>query len=251
MKRIWVFCPRKSGIESAEKLAEALTERGFKGEVWRKKSRPPLNQGAIMLGWGSAFPAEWEKKPETLYLNKGPKRDKLEELVVLKAAGVPVPEFITHPPSPHSGLTWLPRRKDHQKGGDFLNPPAEPAYWTQKLSLVQEFRVHVFDGKSVRLGKQFKRDDFPNPHPWVRNYHTGWVYLWAGAWRSAVPAGVREAAIKAVKALGRDTGAVDLGVTASGAVFVLEVNTTPALEPNTIAIYANKLAEMAGGQPEA
>ncbi len=245
MKRIWIFCPRKSGIESASALAEKLSSMGVKGEVWGKVSRPPKNQGALMLGWGREFPPEWQRQPGTLFLNDCPKRNKFQELARLKEMGVKVPPFSAI--LPPGGGEWIPRRMNHQKGGDFLNPPTAPDYFTLRVPLAQEFRVHVFQGKSIRLGKQFKRDDFPNPHPWVRNYHTGWVYLWGGSWRNAIPSGVREVATKAVKALGRDTGAVDLGVTQGGEVFVLEVNTTPALEPNTITLYSERLLALAGG----
>lgn len=243
-KRIWIFCPRKSGIESAEALAEKLSWMGVQGEVWRKVSRPPKNQGRVMLGWGREFPPEWERDPGTIYLNKGKKENKLEELILLDKGGVLVPPFALGPAKKGE---WIPRRKDHQKGGDFNNPPTAPDYWTLRVPLVDEYRVHVFQGKSIRLGKQFEREDFPNPHPWVRNYHTGWVYLWGGEWRKKIPWGVRGAAIKAVEVLGRDTGAVDLGVTKEGTIYVLEVNTTPALEPNTITLYAEKLLALAGG----
>lgn len=247
--RIWIYCPRRSGIETAEKLAEALTEAGFQGEVWRRTERPPRNQGVIMLGWGSAFPDNWQRAEGCKWLNTGPKWDKRQEIAVLAGAGVNVPP--TKSPAqmrnynPPRGEEWIPRRRDHQKANDFRNPPAEPDFYTKKLDLLHEYRVHVFNGRSIRVGKQFPREDFPNPHQWVRNYHTGWVYLWGGPWRVRIPEGVRPAAIAAVAALRRDTGAVDLGVDREGRVWVLEVNTTPALEPNTIRIYVEKLREMA------
>ena len=243
-ERIWIFCPRKSGIESAEKLAGEITARGWKGEVWPLVSRPPKNQGRVMLGWGREFPTEWAKAKGTIFLNTGKKLDKLQELEKLDKEGVLVPPFALGPAGKGE---WLPRRKNHQKGGDFKGSHFTPDYFTLKMDFTEEYRVHVFRGKSIRVGRQFPREDFPNPHPWVKSYDLGWVYLWAGKWREKIPSALRGVAINAVEVLGRDTGAVDLGVTKDGTIFVLEVNSTPALEPNTIRLYADRLVALAEG----
>lgn len=84
-----------------------------------------------------------------------------------------------------------------------------------------EFRVHVFNGKSIRISqKQFlEGNKYITIKPTIDVSH------------------VRKAAKKAVKAVGLDFGAVDVLATADEA-WVLEVNAAPGLGGSMPALYA-------------
>jgi hypothetical protein len=131
---------------------------------------------------------------------------------------------------------WLGRSKHHVGGQDLLNPPGRPDYYVKKESLVNEYRVHSFNGTSLRAGKKKPIQD--SPHPWVRSLLAGWKISYDGV---SVKQVHRDLAHRAVKALGLDFGAVDIGEKADGTLIVLEVNRAPGLDGGTITAYAEAI----------
>lgn len=131
---------------------------------------------------------------------------------------------------------WVGRTFNHTGGLDLLRPPAAPDYWVKKLELVKEFRVHSFQGKSIRAGIKSKREDFHGTlSPWVRSWDGGWRIKYDGVSSKKKH---RELAHKAVAALGLQFGAVDIGQKADGSLVVLEVNRAPGISDGTTAAYA-------------
>lgn len=243
-ERVWLWCRR--GSTSAVQLVRALREMGINARRWRWPERPPRNPGLIVC-WGDPIPEGWDLSKAALKpLNNVPQYGKLYEATYLLGVGVPGPEVLPNAPDYDGrgvGRVWLPRRNNHQKGHDFISPPRVPDYWTQRLELTDEYRVHVFGGRVARIGKKFPRRSFEGRHhPWVRSFETGWGFRFRGEWRRSIPEPVRRWSITAVDALGLDFGAVDVGV-GPGGVVVLEVNRAPGLEPRTIQAYAGKIAE--------
>lgn len=165
-------------------------------------------------------------------LNGDAVSDKLFQIEVLKAADVLVPDFCpagtTFPTiAPTPG--WLPRRRFHRKGRDFTSPPPKPIYFVEPLLLSEEWRLHIFRRRggsyvSIRAAKKVPIEG-KETHPWVRSHETGWKFSYGQS--SSEP--LRVAAKSAIKALGLDFGAVDLGLFC-GQPVVLEVNTCPSLE---------------------
>lgn len=130
---------------------------------------------------------------------------------------------------------WLPREFSHVGGADLLHPPAAADYWAKKENIVEEVRIHSFNGKSIRAGIKKPREG-AQPHAWVRSYDGGWSIAYDGFESTKTQ---RELAHAAVKALKLDFGAVDLGKKADGTWIVLEANRAPGLEGGTTAAYAN------------
>lgn len=101
----------------------------------------------------------------------------------------------------------------------------------------KEFRVHVFKETIVDIQeKRRQRDHEGEPNFLVRNHHNGWVYC-----RDSIqePTGLRGMAIKATSFLGLDFGAVDIiWNERQNQCYVLEVNTAPGLEGQTVDAYA-------------
>lgn len=133
--------------------------------------------------------------------------------------------------------TWLPRRFNHVGGADLLRAPAQPDYFSKKIDLVEEYRIHSFKGKSIRAGVKVPRDG-ATPHAWIRSFDGGWRIKY-DEFKSKES--MREIAAAAVEALGLDFGAVDIGRKADKSLVVLEVNRAPGLEGGTTVTYANAI----------
>lgn len=141
--------------------------------------------------------------------------------------------------------TWLGRSRNHVGGADLLNPPAQVDYYVKKESLVREFRVHSFDGVSIRAGVKTHRDGVAQPHPWVRSWDGGWRISYDG---HTIRQAHRELAARAVRALNLTFGAVDIGERHDGTSIVLEVNRAPGLEGGTISAYAQAINRWIAGR---
>lgn len=123
--------------------------------------------------------------------------------------------------------------------GDEVTPC--PLY-TREVKKDKEYRVHVFNGKVIDYQQKKKKLNFEGESVnGIRNYANGWVYARNDVVLSEE---VREEAIKAVKALGLDFGAVDVCTVKGGGVCVFEVNTACGLEGTTITKYVDAIKEM-------
>lgn len=117
-----------------------------------------------------------------------------------------------------------------EPGGDV---PEVPLY-TKYIFKIKEFRVHVCDGKVIDTQQKI-RDPEQEPKDWkVRSHANGFIF----ARNLILDNEARNTlAIEAVKALGLDFGAVDIIQDKVGRYYVLEVNTAPGLEGQTIQSY--------------
>jgi hypothetical protein len=233
---IHVFCSR--GSEGARDLIEAIRLKGTIARR-RRKGKPFLvSDEDLIVCWGETF----KKLPNhARVLNGSPVFSKYEELAILRDKGVRTPEFSLK----KQKSDWLARRTNHQGGSDLLHPSSVGQYYVQKVPTTKEFRVHVFKGMVIRLGMKVPRENFPNPHPWIRAYDAGWKLSYGNDCQENVPSGVRSIAKKAVEALELDFGAVDVGA-GPGGPWVFEVNKAPGLEGRTVEVYAEKLIALHG-----
>jgi hypothetical protein len=159
---------------------------------------------------------------------------------LLETLGRPAPVATPAPPQGE----WLGRSNDHVGGDDLLNNDGND-YFVKKEAFVNEYRVHSFNGKSIRAGKKVLRDGFQvgtggqqTAHPWIRSWDGGWRIAYDGV---SSKQRHRDLAHAAVKALGLTFGAVDIGERADGSLVVLEVNRAPGLEGGTIDVYRNAI----------
>lgn len=113
-------------------------------------------------------------------------------------------------------------------------PPA-PLY-TKYVFKEKEYRVHVVGGKVIDTQQKI-RDPNKEPTSWkVRSHENGFIF----ARNNINPDPDRDAlAIAATGAIGLDFGAVDIIRDKAGTYYVLEINTAPGLEGQTIESYAN------------
>lgn len=168
----------------------------------------------------------------------------LERKLQTLQATVRIPLAPAGPPQPDPN--WLPRLRNHVGGNDLLNPPAVPDFYVQKENIVEEYRVHSFNGRSIRAGMKVPREGVTTPHAWIRSWDGGWKISYDGV---SAKQKHRDLAHAAVNALGLTFGAVDIGVKADGSLLVLEVNRAPGLEGGTVDRYATAIQQfVAGGQ---
>lgn len=139
---------------------------------------------------------------------------------------------------------WVARLRNHVGGNDLLNPPNTPEYYAKKETFTNEYRIHSFRGHSIRAGKKAPREGVQQ-HAWVRSWDGGWRILYDGV--SAKQA-QRNIAHEAVKALGLDFGAVDIGERADGTLVVLEVNRAPGIEGGTVEKYSEAIQKWIAGE---
>lgn len=225
---LFVYCP--VGSTGAREVAREAGARRVRSHRWR--------QGDVVVCWGAHVPSP---PSGVRFLNNRPGMSKQSELRALQVGGVRIPEFhLSRPPMGE----WLARAANHQGGKDLLAGRQTGDFYVEKLPFTKEFRVHVWKGKSIRLGMKVPRQGVAQ-HPWIRSYDGGWKLSYGADAQQSVPKGVRDAAKKAVEVLGLDFGAVDVGVTAAGKSYVLEVNRRPGLEGQTTAVYGRQLREEA------
>lgn len=145
---------------------------------------------------------------------------------------------------PSRNREWVGRMNDHIGGNDLLNPPSRPDFYTLKVRLDREVRIHSFLGRSIRAGVKVPREGV-TPHPWIRSFDGGWRIQYDGFESTEE---MRKLAAAACKALGLDFGAVDMGIKPDGGLIVLEVNRAPGLEGGSVEAYAKALARWVEGE---
>lgn len=117
--------------------------------------------------------------------------------------------------------------------------------YTQYIQKKEEYRVHVFGGSIIDVQRKVLRKTDDNGKPIdpktidfrVRSHSNGFIFQRNGI---KPPDDVLNQAMKAYHASGLDFGAFDVIWNESRkSAYVLEVNTAPGLEGETLEIYAN------------
>lgn len=216
--------------------------------------RPRPND--VIVNWGSSTRpfqnANYINKPELVNVASS----KLASLRKMKEAGVNVPDFTT---SRETVAGWLANGKralartlDRASGGRGIimceNPSSIPqaGLYTLYIPKKYEYRVHVWRGQVLDIQQKKKRLNFPEAqfNGQIRNFDRGWIFARDGV---AAPQDVLDQSVAAVRALGLDFGAVDVGYTEkTQKATVYEVNTAPGVEGTTLSKYAAKIKEVRG-----
>jgi hypothetical protein len=128
----------------------------------------------------------------------------------------------------------------HPRGSNDL--PVVPLY-TKYIKKKLEYRVHVI-GNQTYTQRKLRRRGAEGNHQ-VRNTANGYVF----SGQYVAPDDVLTQAKAAVRSLGLDFGAVDVVWNEhQQAAYVLEVNTAPGIEGNTVSIYSRALKELINGR---
>lgn len=183
----------------------------------------------------------------------GPPTGAIDQLTAFRAAGLHTPDFTQDIQQAYQwvdeGYIVFGRKLIHTRGNDIVIPRVvensrgrrirsgrwvQSEWWSRYIPPTEEWRVHVFDGKSIARGRKIHTGSSWRKAP-VRNIGNGWTFDFTGK----SPKGLRKAAKAAIGALGYPHGAVDIlqvGPNAPGAsntqettFYILEVNRIPAL----------------------
>ncbi len=216
----------------------ALAERlGIRGGT-----HPPTERIGVLIRWGST---ERVQLVPRFVLNRANAislaTDKIRSLETLKTQGVTVPDITSlDAANAAKGLIKLPalgRKRHHTQGQDIVLcmqaadvkrciARGESDYFVNYIPTKREYRLHVFNNKIIRINQKLLKDG-NTWVPFIRNIDNGYVF---GQPRKPLAQDQEQLAVKAVRALGLDFGAVDLILADDMKAYVLEVNTGPALE---------------------
>lgn len=242
--------PYKMASASAKALAEALGIKRIKHE-----GKPLVVRGGI-INWGASAPQR--KLAHDGVLNEFDRvavaANKLQTFQALDGH-VPIPDWTE---DAQEASTWIVEGSTvvcrtilngNSGQGIVLCPPEDgvlvPApLYTKYIKKKEEYRVHVFQGKAIMLQRKARKKDVPDDKVnWqIRNHGNGFIFAHKDV---VVPPDGIASAIRAVECLGLDFGAVDLMANGLGQCFVLEVNTAPGLEGETLTRYVEAFKELA------
>lgn len=246
--------PYKQGSRSAKALAVALNARVLKrvGSKYRRK------EGDLIINWGASdSPFKGGKvanQPESI-TNAS---NKLTCFKLLKNADVRTPDFTEDKAEAEQwvadGITVMCRTLLQANSGKGIVVAEKPEdvvdapLYTKYVKKKDEYRIHVLrkPGKEpevISVQRKAKRHDAENVDFKIRNLANGFVFVRDGV---LVPDDAVVQAKAAVVATGLAFGAVDVIWNEHlGQAFVLEVNTAPGLEGQTVKDYANAFASIA------
>lgn len=177
--------------------------------------------------------------------------NKIEQLTAFKECDVPAPEFALTSDEARrlSAETLFARTTVTGTNGrgivkferDSETYPEAPLY-TGYIKKKSEFRVHVFDGSIIDVQEKRQRSNFEGVRDvQIRNLSNGYVYCHDNV---ALPNAAAAVALGAVEACRYEYGAVDIIYNETrDKVYVLEVNSRPGLEGQTLEKYAEAIQE--------
>lgn len=193
------------------------------------------------------------------------------QLQAFTTAGLPCPVFTANKATAiewvRAGKAVFGRRLHHTQGSDIIGPGYRAArqiklrtgrtklsperwnqaflsrdFWVQVIPSVAEYRQHVWNGRCIRVGKKVQSGETWRKQL-VRSRNNGW-HLDYG-FKSSSPdftEKIRALAKQAVEACGYPGGAVDILEGPDGKLYVLEVNSAPALtDVNTLGAYVKAI----------
>jgi len=247
--------PYRKGSKSVTSLAEGLGAKKIRLENSKFKG----SRHNVVINWGNSKMKEEFKNCMVLNHPDAVKMatNKLEFFKCVDGA-VSIPPYTT---DRHVAAEWVEEGSlavgrtlltGHSGKGIILLESEEELHYNAKdiklytkyIPKKHEYRIHVFRGMGV-VDEQRKalKNGASKPNWKVRNHENGFIYMREGI---EVPDAVREEAVKALEATDLDFGAVDVIYNNyREKAYVLEINTAPGLEGQTLDTYIKKLDSMA------
>jgi glutathione synthase/RimK-type ligase-like ATP-grasp enzyme len=251
-----VLYPYLFGSHSARDLARSLDCIRVR-EVGHYVPRPR----DIIVNWGNPrIPGWWNANARANVLNQPEEIrraiNKIATFRALRDAGVPIPDFAVNRGdaarffrSDRSRVLCRSVLDGHSgRGIRIANTAAEltnvPLY-VKYVPKEAEYRFHILNGEIIDTEQKRRRNGVEqnDTERLIRSHRNGWVFT-RNDIRRPVDA-CRQAALDAVRALGLQFGAVDIGYHSRHGTKVYEVNTAPGIEGTTLEIYTRELRRLA------
>lgn len=235
--------PYKQGSRSAKAVADALEGKVLKLQHSRYRRRPT----DTIINWGSTNPTQ----PCTLNGDSDELRHATNKLLFfqrLEGTGV-TPAFWTNRNDiPDDAFPVVCRTVLAGHSGEGIviaetrDEVVDARLYTKYIKKKSEFRIHI--GRTQDLGdvviseqQKVKRADAEVTDFRVRNHASGFIFQRNNI---RVPDCVRDVALAAMGRFSLDFGAVDVIYNErNNTAYVLEINTAPGLEGQTVDDYAN------------
>lgn len=259
------FITYAARVSAPRELAELTDILVLKQEGSRYRPR----RGDLIINWGCSEIPEVLRGHDLRYWNHPNAvknaTNKTKTFQLLHAANVPAVQHTTNIADAISwcnrGKTVIQRNVVSGRQGDGIvicsreTPPTRDGrLWTKYFDRKDEYRVHVFKGEVIDVQKKrlttevrdrlrrasTEAEQAEKSYVYrIRSYPNGWVFCRKGV---VCPTSVSTASVAAVRALGLDFGAVDIGFRRSDSVArVFEVNTAPGIEGTSIRTYADAI----------
>jgi len=220
---MWIV--RRRGSVTAKALGKRLRCRASYKFLPRQRT--------FTINYGGKYP--------NANLNAFVESDKLKTHMKLVSFGVSMPKvYLKGEIIPDNAFPLLARKKYHSQGKDVI-------YIANRRQLEEDMREHQYDylieyiNKSSEYRVHILGDDafvsvkFDGFDPIVRSHSNGWKQIeYTRKWHDELIM----LATKAIDVLGYDFGAVDI-IRRKNKLYVLEVNSSPGLEPRKLELYSN------------
>lgn len=214
------------------------------------------NENDLILNWGNSH---FNLLPNRYYINLPisvkSTVNKLKTFKILEENFVNIPEYTR---SWEEAQEWCNRGSrvfaryeissyggkgiDIYEPRTYINNLNNYKFYTLFVPKKQEFRVHVFHGKVIDVTeKKAKYDKDESYSPYIRSRARGWTFCRSDIKRNE---SAEDLAVKAVKALKLDFGAVDAGITHDGSPIIFEINSAPGLEGTSLYKYAMTIGDL-------
>jgi len=247
-KRMYSARPTRGGAA----LSRAMNVRRIRREGSRFVSRP----SDVVLNWGSSelpyqlMQARIINRPQAVALAV----NKIRSFERFSAYGVPTVDWTTDQEVARGWLndngTVVCRGTVEGRAGSGISIvsgtdgddlPDVPLY-TRYAKKRDEYRVHVLQGRVIRVQHKRRRSGVEHVDSQVRSGGNGWVFCQENV---DILDCVAEASVKAVASLHLHYGAVDVGYNAyHDRAYVYEVNTAPGMEGTTLEIVAGEMEDL-------
>ena len=197
-------------------------------------------------------------QPNGLNSNTTQANNKLSSFTALEAEGVWIPEYTVRQERAREwieeGKTVMCRTRLRGSGGTDIvvatctDELVRAPLYTKYIRKAEEYRVHVFNGRVIDLQRKVRPQTVDNSDAnwFVRSHSNGFIFQRSGV---AIPDDIKAMCVVAVEACGLDFGAVDIIYNSHyDKYYVLEVNTAPGLEGQTIISYADAIESYTNGR---
>lgn len=234
-------------------------------KVSRSNHNSPLNPNTpdrVVINWGTGRAPEWFNRTHQHTINQydavSRAGNKISSFIQFAGNNIPTPEFTADVNQAGAwllnGHTVVARTVLRGHGGEgivIVEPgqelPEAPLYTLYKKKRY-EFRVHVFDNHVIDVQQKKHRREVEGDNAIdagtrskIRNLANGWVFCRENLnLNQEQHLALVTIAIQAVNCLGLHFGAVDVIYNQrEDSFYVLEVNTAPGLEGQTLTNYTN------------
>jgi len=236
-KKLYIAYNKRSCV-TGRALFEKLKEIGIEGYAIRRSFGGRMRQQPDkIIIWGQSDLGR--EVTDANYVNTPATVNNAADKMIMAEKLIDAPD-VTFPPCSRStpvdelrddqGKFFVRNQYDHIRYT--ANVSATDRYVVKNIDKAREFRVHVFEEKVIGVYEKVPHADSDGMIRKDDNSDFKRLDMADRDVRHAIP-GVRPQAKAAVKALGLVYGGVDVAIGRDGTVYVLEVNSAPALnEPN-------------------